>query len=278
MGKISNTWKLMRSSWEVLKKDKELLVLSLLSGICCLVVLASFLLPIFLTDAWTTAIERPTTYDQLIQYGILFTFYFCNYFIIVFFNSAIVACAMIRMRGGDPTVKDGLHASVERLRFIAEWALVSATVGLILRILEDRFDKLGKLITGFLGLAWSVTSFLVIPLLVIEKKGPIPALKDSAVLLKNTWGENLVSNFGFGLIFFLLAIPVIPIIFLGYLSGYVWLLTICIVIGALYLILLALIQSTLQAIFQSALYNYARNGNVPVEFNSDLLSGAMRTK
>lgn len=167
MGKIYNTWKLMQSSWEVLKKDKELLVLSLLSAICCLIVLASFLLPIFLSDTWTTAIEKPTPYDQLIQYGILFTFYFCNYFIIVFFNSAIVACTMIRMQGGDPTVKDGLRASVERLRFIAEWALISATVGQILRILEDRFDKLGKLITGLLGLAWSVTSFLVIPLLVI---------------------------------------------------------------------------------------------------------------
>ena len=278
MGKFSHTWSLMGASWEVLKKDKEILIFPLISGICCLLVMASFAIPLFASDNWRPPGEEAAIGELVEYYAILFLFYFCNYFIIVFFNSAIIACAVIRMGGGDPTVKDGFRAAFSRIGLIVGWALVSATVGIILRIIEDRSKAVGKFVAGFLGLAWSVASFLVIPILVVEKKGPITAVKDSAVLLKKTWGEQIIGNFSFGLVFFLLSIPAFILIVLGILAGSPAAIITCVGLGALYIILLALIQSALQAIFQAAVYLYARDGKTPAGFEPQLLMNSIVQK
>lgn len=278
MGKLSHTWSLMSASWQVLKKDKEILVFPLISGVCCLIVIASFAFPLFATDTWQPPRENATVQQQVVYYAIMFAFYFCNYFVIVFFNAAIVACATIRLRGGDPTVSDGLRMAMSRLPLILGWALVSATVGIVLRIIEDKSKTVGRFVAALLGMAWSVTSFLVIPILVIENQTPINALKESTALLKKTWGDQLVGNFSFGFIFFLLNIPAIIIIVLGVMSQTVAIMITCIVIGVIYLLVVGLIQSALQAIFQTAIYLYAKDGQVPEGFDTVLLDEAMILK
>ena len=275
MGKISRTWSLMGASWEVLKKDKEMLLFPFISGICCLLVMASFAIPLFISGSWRPAGGEESTAQQVVYYLILFLFYFCNYFVIVFFNSAVVACAVIRMKGGDPTVADGFRAAIARFPLIVGWALVSASVGLVLRIIEDRSKKFGQIVASLLGMAWTVISFLVVPIMVIDKKGPITALKESTTLLKKTWGEQLISNFSYGLIFFLLGIPAFLLIVPGFFIGTVTAIIICIGLAVIYLIVLALIESTLQAIFRAALYLYARDGQVPAGFQTDLLQNAI---
>jgi tryptophan-rich sensory protein len=205
----------------------------------------------------------------------LFLFYFCNYFVVVFFNAGIVACATARMSGGSPTVGDGFRAAASRLPLIIGWALVSATVGLILRIIEGRSEKVGRFVAALFGMAWTAVSFLVVPVLVVENKNPIAALKESTVLLKKTWGEQLISNFSFGMIFFLLSIPAVGLVVLGALAHNVMILAACIALAVIYFIVLALIQSALQSIFQAALFLYARNGQIPEGFHSDVLSNAM---
>ena len=275
MAKIARTWSLMSECWQVLRQDKSLLVFPLISGICCLLLLASFAIPIYSTGAWEPPGHDTTTQRQVAYYGTFFAFYVCNYFIVVFFNAAIVASTAIRMGGGNPTIGDGLRAAISRLPVVAGWALVSATVGLILRIIEDRSEKVGQFVAGLLGMAWTVVSFLVVPVLVAENKNPIAALKESATLLKKTWGEQLVSNFSFGTIFFLLAIPAFALIILGFLAGSTVALIACVGSSVVYLLVLALVQSALQAIFQTALYLYARDGQVPEGFRAEVLSGAL---
>lgn len=275
MSKITRTWSLMSDCWQVLKGDKKLLWFPFLSGICCMMLLASFAIPIYATDAWQPPGRNADEMHQVAYYGVLFLFYFCNYFIVVFFNAAIVACAAIRIDGGDPTVADGLRAAMSRLPVILGWALVSATVGLILRFIEDRSDKVGQIVAGLLGMAWTVISFLVIPILVIENKNPIAALKDSTALLKRTWGEQLISNFSFGAIFSLLSLPAIGLIILGVYAGSAAVLALCIALAVVYLIVLSLVHSALQAIFQTALYIYARDGRVPSGFRAEVLEQAM---
>jgi len=275
MGKIARTWSMMSACWQVLKQDKGLLLFPFISGVCCLALLASFAVPLYTTGHWQPPGAKTGTNQQAVYYGIFFLFYVCNYFVIVFFNSAIVACAAIRMSGGAPTVADGFRAAASRLPVIAGWAVVSATVGLILRIIEDRSEKVGRIVAGLLGAAWTVVSFLVVPILVVENKNPVAALKDSTALLKKTWGEQLVGNFSFGLLFFLLSIPAFALVILGVLSGSVAAAAVCIAIAVVYLIVLALIQSALQSIFQAALYLYARDGQVPEGFHAELLRGAM---
>ncbi len=278
MGKFSNTWSLMDASWQILKQDKKIVVFPLISGICCLILLASFAIPLIVSGSWQPPSRAASTNAHIVYYATLFLFYFCNYFVIVFFSAATVACAAIRMEGGDPTIAAGLRAAAARLPLIVGWALISATVGLILRVIEDRSEKLGQFIAGLLGMAWTVASFLVIPILVIEKKDPMTALIDSSALLKKTWGEQLIGNFSFGLVFFFLAIPSSILIVLGFTAGSGLGVIVGISLAVIYLISLALIQSTLQGIFQAALYLYARNGQVPPGFQAELLTNAMTQK
>jgi len=276
--RLSNTWQLMKASWYILKQDKEMLIFPLVSGICCLMVLASFAIPIIQSDSYDPPGKDATADQYIAYYGVLFLFYFCNYFIIVFFNSAVIACAVKRMQGDDPTVGDGFSAAFSRLPAIAGWAVVAATVGLILRIIEDRSEKIGRIVAGILGMAWTLTSFLVVPSLVINKSGPIEAYKDSIKKLKQTWGEQIVGNFGFGLIFFVLGIPAFIVAALGFLSGPGTVMVACFVVAFIYLIVLALIQSALQAIFQAALYLYADTQKPPSGFDASLMSNSIAAR
>lgn len=115
----------------------------------------------------------------------------------------------------------------------------------------------------------------VAPILVMENKNAVAALRESTSLLKRTWGEQLVSNFSFGLIFFLLGIPAFALVVLGVFAGSAAALVACIAVAVVYLTILGLIQSALQAIFQAALYVYARNGQVPEGFREDGLHHAL---
>jgi hypothetical protein len=278
MNKIHRTWSLMSACWQILKQDKGLLLFPFMSGICCLLLLASFAVPLYATNHWQPPGGGAAPAQQVTYYGVLFLFYLCNYFVVIFFNAAIIACAMIRLGGGNPTVGDGFRAAAARLPMIAGWAVVSATVGLILRLIEDRSKWVGRIVAGLLGAAWTVVSFLVVPMLVVENKSPFAALQESAGLVKKTWGEQVAGNFGFGLVFFLLAIPAVVVIGLGIVSGNVALIVGCIGLAVIYLIILGLVQSALQSIFQAAVFLYARDGQVPEGFEAELLGNAMTRK
>jgi len=277
--KFSYTWELMGASWGVLKQDKELLVFPLISGICCLLVAASFAVPIWLTGSWQPPARDANVQRQVVYYGVLFLFYLCNFTVITFFNTAIIAGAIDRMSGGDPSVASCLDAAFSRLPLIFAWAFVSATVGLVLRMIEDRSEKVGAFVAGLLGMAWSIVSFLVIPILVAERKGPIDALKDSAILLKKTWGEQLISNFSFGIVFFLLSLPAYLVIGFAVYAGValksIPLAVAAAVFGVVYLIVLALVQSALQSIFQAALYLHSRQKLDPKQYPDNLLAEAL---
>jgi hypothetical protein len=281
MGKFSRTFSLMRASWEVLKQDKELLFFPLLSAIGCVLVLASFAAPILALTDWQAAGESmaagtaealsvsdgKVSADQITQMLGLFLFYCCNYFVIIFFNAGLIACAEIRMEGGDPTVGDGLRAAWSRLPAILGWAVLAATVGLVLRMIEERSNLVGKIVAGLLGMAWSITSFLVVPILVIENEGPLSALQRSASMLKRTWGEQIIGNFSFGLIFIVLALPLALLLFTGIAAQSVAL----VVVSVIGFIVIALAQSALQGIFQAALYLYMRDGEAPEGFEASAL-------
>ena len=285
MGKLSRTMSLMRASWEVLKQDKELLVFPLLSGILCMLVLASFALPVLGTVDWQAAGEgmaasasqavgrsdAALTAERAVRMLWMFLFYVSSYFVIIFFNAGLVACAEIRMEGGDPTVGDGLRAAWHRVGAIAGWALIAGTVGMLLRATEERSSFMGRIVAGLLGMAWSMVSFLVVPILVIENEGPISALKRSTRMLKGTWGEQIIGNFSFGLIFLLLALPGIALLVTGFAAQSV----VVIVLAVLYLVVMALAQSALQGIFQAALYLYMRDGKPPQGFDSAELEASV---
>ncbi len=274
MEKLERSWQIMRTSWDVLKQDKEILVFPILSGLALILIMASFAVPIFALGNIDT-IERIARHNGTVgNLVVAFAFYFINYFVIVFFNTAIVACATVRMRGGNPTVGDGLNAAGTRLFEIAGWALVSASVGLLLRAIEERSKLVGRIVAGLLGMAWGITSYLVIPILVNEKKGPMEAFQESARLLKKTWGEELIGGFSFGLIFFILALPAFGVLMAGFIAGKA-IAAILLIPAALYIVMLSVVQAALQGIFQAALYQYAIKGEPPRGFDRETLNEAI---
>src|SRR5690348_9496059 len=177
--RISCTWDLMKASWDVLRQDKSLLLFPLLSGLSCLVILASFAVPIWFTGFWRPPGKGSEAIHQILYYGTLFLFYFCNYFVITFFNTAVIACAIERMQGGQASVGFGFNAAAQRLPLILGWAALSATVGVILRAIEERSSWVGRIVVGLLGMAWTIVSYLAVPVMVVERAGPITSLKES---------------------------------------------------------------------------------------------------
>jgi hypothetical protein len=286
-GRIANGWELARQSWSVLLADKKLLVFPLISSIACMLVLASFALPIAFNIDWHALANSQgqqvnAQFNNPTYYALLFAFYFANYFVVIFFNAALVACVREQFRGGTPSIGFGLSAAATRLPQILLWALLSATVGMILQMIAERSKLVGQIIVSLLGAAWSIATYFAVPVLVVEKVGPFQVFSRSVSLLKKSWGEAIVANFGIGLFIFLgfliAALPLaagialavnsqsaIPAIIGGLISLAAWM-------------ILALISSTLQVIVTTALYEYAANGAAPGPFSGELLQAAFRPK
>ena len=271
MGKFGTTWQLMGTSWEVLKKDKELLLFPVLSGITCIGVLATFIVPLV---AGNLAESYLGTVGTIGATAIAFAYYFVSYTVMIFFNSALIGCAVKRLQGGDPTIGDGFSIAFKRLPQILGWAAVSATVGMFFHALE-RHKLVGQIVAAILGTAWAMMAFFAVPILVVEGKGPFAALKESAGLLKQTWGGQVRGGFSFGLIVFVLALPLIGIVALGAAAGNPTVLLVCIGVAGVAFVALAVVHSALYAIFQAALFLHAR-GDARIDgFDKDMLQMAV---
>lgn len=276
--RISRGMELTRQSWRVLTEEKTLLVFPLLSGLACLAVLASFAVPLWFSGYAESVLGEERLGNDPVAYLILFAFYFVNYFVIVFFNSALISCAIIRFHGGDATVSDGLGAATSRLPQIIGWALVSATVGVLLKAIESRSEKVGQIAANLLGAAWSIVTYFVVPVLVVEGLGPIDAVKRSFSILRKTWGESIVANFSISLVVFLATIAAIVPAAIGIAVGNTAALVIGIAMTALLLITISLVSAALHTIIIAALYLYAAKGEVPRQFDEELLRSAYAQK
>ena len=276
-GSFSNSFALVKASANVLRLDKELMVFPLLSGIATILVTASFFAPLAVTGGWEIFAQDGGSY---LGYALGFLFYLAQYTVIFFFNAALVGAALIRLNGGDPTVGDGLAIASKRMGSIVGYAAIAATVGMVLRFIAERSGFVGRLVAGLLGMTWTLTTYLTVPVLVTKDIGPIDAVKESAALFKRTWGEQVVGNFGMGWAVFMMGLswtlagcaliwlmaqispvavlPVIAVMVLGY-------------------IFLGLLGSALNGVYTAALYRFAMTGE-PGFFEPRIMSSAFRAK
>ena len=273
--RFSRSWELAKASASVIQSDKELLLFPVMSGLVTMVLMATFVLPIYLLGMFANGNE--------VVGGILaFLFYFCSYAVAFFFNSALVAAALIRLKGGDPTVADGLNAAKARIVPILGYAAIAATVGMILNGLRNKDNNLiVRMIGAGLGVAWTLSTFLVVPVLVNENVGPIDAIKESVGLLKRTWGENAIGNVGIGLVFgaiFVFAILVAIVLVLGAASLSPTLALFVVALAVLVLAFLGIVQSALSSVYSAALYHYATVGEAPVGFEGTAIASAFRPR
>jgi len=272
---FSRSWQLVKASASVLSADKELMLFPILSSLATLLVLATFALPVLTTKLFENGVGA-------VGYVLAFLFYFCQYSVIVFFNSALVGAATIRLEGGDPTFSDGLRAATSRLPAILGYAAIAATVGMLLQALKNRENNfIVRMIGSGLGMAWTLATFLVVPVLVNRDIGPIDALKESLRLLKKTWGENAIGNVGIGAVFG--AITALAVLVGAVLTFVAWQAAPAagITVGVVFLIgllLLGVTQAALSGIYSAALYRYAVSNETPAAFSGMALESAFAPK
>jgi hypothetical protein len=276
---LRRSYHIFRESLLVLMKDTELLIFPLLSGVFTMIAFGSMMAGGYITGYFQkfAASGDHSLQGNLIGYAGLFVWYFISWFIVLFFNVAIIHCAKMRLDGGDPTVADGFRASMQHIGRIAMWALISATVGLILRIIAERAKFVGALIARFLGAAWAIATYFIVPVMIFEKRSLKDSVAQSTSLIAKTWGESLIAAGGIGAFSMLLVIPslAMPIVglmisieaFLGGLLAMV-----------IYWLGLAIVTSALSGIFRTALYLYAAEGRSPEGFNPDYVQNAFAPK
>ena len=278
--RLSRSWKLVKASAAVLRQDKELLLFPLVSMAALVLVVASFALPVFGLGLIGSRLGEDGF--SAAMYGVAFLFYFSQYFVIFFFNAALVGAAMIRLEGGDPTVADGLRIATSRIAAIAGYALIAATVGMVLRAIQERVGFIGKIIVAMLGVGWTIATYMVVPVLVANKVGPVQAIKESASLLKKSWGENVIGQAGLGIAFGFIFLGVIGlcvvVVFGAFASGSMAAIVLALVLAALAIAITGLVQSALTGIYSAALYRYATKGEGTPGFDAETLKLAFAPK
>lgn len=276
------SWQLVKASWAVLQADKELIWFPIISGITVLIISIVMLVPgiIFFVSVNLSGASESTA--QILGFVALFIFYLVTYTITIYFNTGLVGAAMIRLDGGDPTVSDGFRIANEHFGKILTYAAISATIGMILRAIQER-GFLGRIVAGLFGMAWNLATFLVIPILVAQDLSAWESIKHSTNLLKRTWGEQITGNFSIGGVFMLFYLLLIfgGIFLIGALASATQSVAFVGILVALFvflLIALGIIQGALSGIFQAALYRYAETGTAPDNFDIEVIQGAFKPK
>ncbi len=259
------TWNLVSQSFRLLRNDKKLMVFPVLSAIGAAALALPFLLAFFGVRAAGGPHLGPNTW-------LFVLLWYCGAsFITIFFNCALAACVQMRFAGQDPTLGDGLRRAANRVHTILLWSVLSATVGQLIRLVERRTGWVGRLVMGFAGLGWGMATYLVVPVLVMEEAGVMASVKRSASLLRQTWGEQLVSGLAFGWLVLLYAVPGVVLGALGA-NGY----PLFIAPAILWFATMAAAFTAASEIFTVALYRYATTGEAPSGYDAGAMGAALR--
>jgi Family of unknown function (DUF6159) len=285
--KFARSWELVKASGDVLVTDKQLLVFPLVSSIAAGIVSLAFILPMLGLgglDGLTGMIDgfgdgRKVSVGT---YLLAFLFYLTEYFVIFYCNAALIGAVMIRLDGGSPTVSDGFKIANSKLVVIFCYAMIAATVGMILRVIQERVGFIGSIIAGLIGVAWTFATSMVVPVLVTQDVGPIEAVQESAALVKKTWGENIIGNAGIGIAFgffgFIMLIISAMLLFAAFATKSFFVIGLVIFLIVAAFIVLSLVQAALSGIYAAALYRYAESGESALGFDKNLLGTAFATK
>ncbi len=276
MGRFANTWRLTKNSWSLLKQDRELLWLPVLSMLTILIVAAAAAVVGFATGSFDTSGGAEGFGGSAAVLGLVFAFLATA--TVIYFEGALVAGAHERMTGGDPTVRSAMSKAASRLPSLLGWALITMTVGLLLRFLRERMGWLGQMLTFLAEAAWGVATFLVVPAIIIDDYRSIAGVKHSMSLVRRTWGENLIAQAGFGLLGFVIALPIIlvAVLIASLVSGIG--MFIGIAIGVVGVLAVSVVMSALSLYFKTALYEYATDGVAHGGYDIDQIRNTFHTR
>jgi hypothetical protein len=276
--RLVRSWSLIKGSAAIVRDNKSLLLFPVVSGIATIVIVVSFLLPLLGVEDFDVSSSQ----DETIVYVWFALLYFALYFVSIFFNAALVSVALLRLSGSPATLGDGFARAAGRLPAILGYALLAASVGILLRVIEERVGWIGRITAGIIGVTWTVATFLAVPCLAARDIGPLEALSESATLLKRTWGENIAGNVGISFVFSLGYFAIISgtiALMVAAPAGQAALLASIFMAGVVILLATVVLHSTLQGVYAAAVYCYATLGETAVPgLSAEALSGAFRTR
>jgi hypothetical protein len=273
MERLANSWEMAKRSWAVLRSDKSLAwfpIFSFLGSVVVVGIVAGLIALAGIDDSANSDSLKPLGW-VLVVVG-----YIGLAIVQTYFLAALVAGADTRLRGGSSTVGGALQVANSRLHRLLPWALVSATVSIILSMLE-RYGVVGRIVAGLVGLAWNLVTFLTIPILVIEDVAVGHAFSRSKDLFKKTWGENVVGQAGLGVIGFVAVLPAIALFAIGAALGTAGLVLFG-AVGVVWLVVASTVLAALNGIYRTALYRFATTGEVPPDFAGSDFRGAFRPR
>jgi hypothetical protein len=284
MGRWERSWSITRTSFDVLRKDSEMIWFPILSGIFSILFAVALIVPSFVLDVFESmGVGRQAVGP--IQVVVLFVTYFGLSTIATFFNVCVVYTTRVRLSGGDATFMDSIRFAFSRMGLIVGWSLISATVGIVLHGIDSMGRRSGLpgkvllwILRTILAAAWSVMTVFVVPSMVYRDLGPIDAIKDSWNTLRQTWGEGIIGYWGVGLAGFVCALPgmaliglgigvasSIPVVGLGMIG-----------LGVLFIAAVSLVFGVVSTIYKTALYHWATTQMVPAGYDPHAMQSAFR--
>lgn len=271
--RLSNGWQLANLSFATINKNRSLLLFPVFSSIALILVLATFFGgAFFLVGDEIETLMNNEQYGNLLGYGLVFFYYLVNFFVIVFFNAALIHCAIKVLNGEETSVGDGLSFAFSRIEKILAWSLLSATVGTLLQALQN-MGKIGEIVASLIGIAWSILTFFVVPILVYENLGVIESVKQSGLLMKQKWGESLAANVSFGLFHFLGIIAAALVFYLLTSVNIILAITVAI----LMILLVSTVITAARTVFVAAVYNHVI-GRPTGNFDGEMLDSVFINK
>ncbi|MEY3784061.1 MAG: hypothetical protein RLZZ230_383 [Candidatus Parcubacteria bacterium] len=281
MGKFKASKMLFFQAFNLLKKDKEIVLFPFISFVLMAIVGTVFSVGLWLLGVIEIQGEDAVITNMTLFYKFLFVYYVISYFVLTYFRVGLTAVVYERINGGNIDFKEGMNRASKISGKIFLWSLLAGTVGIVLRIISDRSKWLGKLATGLLGAAWSIVTMFIAPTLLLDNVSVWQSVKNSGVVFKKTWGETLIVNISFSLITFLVFLA--TFVLFGALSVFTLMLGLgpigLIILGIIFvltLVTISIISTSLSEIFKVALYSYARFGIIAEGFSPEFIVGAVK--
>jgi hypothetical protein len=272
MSKIKRGWALSKKSWGLLNEHRELIRFPLYGAVATIPLAFVFLGPgLYLLDEGTLGGAIPLLVIGIYVLSLIGTF----------FGVGLAATADMIFRGEPAGVSDGMAIARSRFSQISGWAVLSTAIGVVMGALENQGGIGGTIAARFVGMAWSLVTFIAVPVIAIEGTGAFATLKRSASLFRERWGQQITGNLAIGgLVSLLGVLPSAILIAVGIAiwasAGFVG--ALFVVVGAIGLAISTLVVNALNGIFGVALYRYAIDGQALGGFTPDELESAVKTK
>jgi hypothetical protein len=261
MQRIRNSWELAKVSWSVLRSDKSLAVfpfLSALAGLAVVGVVAGLIAATGVNSAHGGSLKG-------IGYVFIAAGYIATAFVTTYFLGALVHGANEALEGRHAELGECFGAANSRLHRILPWALVQASVSIVIQALENQ-RLIGQIVASLIGTAWAVLTFLTVPIIMLEDLGPIVAVKRSGQLLRQSWGENLTAQVGFGIFGLVALLPAALLVAVGAATGSLVVVVALATVAVAWAVVAILAISALSGIYRTALYRFAVDGVAPPAF------------